>query len=1054
MRVVLVLLALGSVTLGAEPTGKTHTVKLNGHTFTLPEGFTIELAAKTPLVDRPIVATFDRKGRLYVADSSGSNEKTAEQLKNPTHRIVRLEDTNGDGVFDRSTVFADKMMFPEGLLWHAGHVYCAAPPHIWKLTDTNDDGQADQRAIWFDGKTLTGCANDLHGPYLGPDGWLYWCKGAFAKQTYTLPNGKEFTTRASHIFRAKPDGTHIEPVMTGGMDNPVDVAFLPNGERFFTTTFLQHPAGGKRDGLIHAIRGGIYGKDHDVIYDAAHPWTSPNVMPVLTHLGPAAPAGLHCYESTVGGLGDTAPLTNRLFACQFNLRKVSMHTLVPEGSSYRTIDADWLVSDQQDFHPTDILEDPDGSLLVVDTGGWYKLCCPSSQLVKTDVFGAIYRVRRTAEFHKKIDDPWGKQLAQQKETVGALAWRIGHPDWYSTVVQQHAIEQLATHGDAAIKHLRSRMLGLDTDMEHEKAWVNALWVAARIDTAEARAFVREMQADAMERFSGAMRSHIRQTATQIMGRWDVRDGLATLTKLLGDDDLITRRLAVEALGQMRAKQAVPDLLKVLEQPSDRGLQHAVTYALIVIGDTDGTRVGLKHSTVAVRRCALTALDQMGAPLDIPSTIALMDDTDPGLQATAVWIVGRHPEWANDVAKVLQTRLTQQDFNAVGREAIVPLLVRFVKSPVVQELLAKVLGEPHAPPEAQRAVLQAMARSGLKELPEGWQDALTQAIQRHPSLHSAIINTLRLLPPAKKNSDELRTALTRLADAPGTNDIRLGAFAVLPSGMALTPNQFKFLGAALDRERPVAERSLAADALSKAKLSVPQYHALVEQLATVGPLEVDRLLGVFAATADDEVGLHLLRVLNTPAVRPALRVDSIRERLKKYSPKVQQEAETLYKALNADFAQQRERLEGLLKSLPTGDVRRGQAVFNSTKTACIACHTIGYVGGKIGPDLTRIGGIRSERDLLEAVLYPSASFVRSYEPLTVRTLAGQSYNGIPKKDAPDEVILTLAADKEITIPRKDIDDLQPGKVSIMPAGLEQQLTPQEWADLLAFLKACR
>ena len=60
------------------------------------------------------------------------------------------------------------MMFPEGILWHRGVVYVAAPPHIWKLTDTDDDGKAEKREVWFDGKTLTGCANDLHGPYLGP----------------------------------------------------------------------------------------------------------------------------------------------------------------------------------------------------------------------------------------------------------------------------------------------------------------------------------------------------------------------------------------------------------------------------------------------------------------------------------------------------------------------------------------------------------------------------------------------------------------------------------------------------------------------------------------------------------------------------------------------------------------------------------------------------------------------------------------------------------------------------------------------------------------------
>ena len=194
----IVLAALAAQTTGARQPAAA------APAFRLPPGFTIERVAGPPLVDRPMVADFDDQGRLYVADSSGSNDRVEKQLADRPHRIVRLEDKNGDGRFDTSVVFADRMMLPEGTMWLDGSLYVAAPPSIWKLTDTDGDGVADRREEWFKGETLTGCANDLHGPYLGPDGWIYWTKGAFAQQTHARPSGSPLVTRAAHIFRRRP----------------------------------------------------------------------------------------------------------------------------------------------------------------------------------------------------------------------------------------------------------------------------------------------------------------------------------------------------------------------------------------------------------------------------------------------------------------------------------------------------------------------------------------------------------------------------------------------------------------------------------------------------------------------------------------------------------------------------------------------------------------------------------------------------------------------------------------------------------------------------------
>jgi len=247
---------------------------------------------------------------------------------------------------------------------------------------------------------------------------------------------------------------------------------------------------------------------------------------------------------------------------------------------------------------------------------------------------------------------------------------------------------------------------------------------------------------------------------------------------------------------------------------------------------------------------------------------------------------------------------------------------------------------------------------------------------------------------------------------------------------------------------------AVEALLRAGLTREQYLSLADLPKAIGPMELDRLLDVFAKTTDDAVGKRLLESLEASPVRSSLRVGGLTARLAKYGPAVQKSLAVLCRKLDADLAAQREQLDALLGSLGKGDVRRGQAVFNSQKAACLSCHAIGYVGGKVGPDLTRIGQIRSERDLLEAIVFPSASFVRSYEPVQVTTAAGKSYNGLVRQETPEHIVLALTATEEVRLARAEIEEMVPSKLSIMPAGMDKVLTKQELADLVAFLRACK
>ena len=134
----------------------------------------------------------------------------------------------------------------------------------------------------------------------------------------------------------------------------------------------------------------------------------------------------------------------------------------------------------------------------------------------------------------------------------------------------------------------------------------------------------------------------------------------------------------------------------------------------------------------------------------------------------------------------------------------------------------------------------------------------------------------------------------------------------------------------------------------------------------------------------------------------------------------------------------------------GDVRRGQSVFLGQKAACYNCHKIGYRGGEVGPDLTSISKARTERDLLEAIVYPSASFVRSYEPVIVRLKDDTEVSGILRSESDKELVVVPGPGAEQRIPRADVAEVRPGTVSLMPAGLIDSLLPEERLDLFRFL----
>jgi putative membrane-bound dehydrogenase-like protein len=1023
--------------LGEAPAAEMKPVAINGRMLQLATGLEIELVAGPPLIERPICADFDEDGRLYVAEAAGTSDKIAEHIRDKPHRVVRLEDTDDDGRFDRKTVFADRMMIPQGSMWFAGSLYVAAPPCIWKLTDTDGDGMADQRVEWFKGQEMMGCANDVRGPYLGPDGWIYWCKGGLLKLTVPRAGQPPFITSANHVFRQRPDGSGFEPVMIGGMDNPVEVAFTPGGERLFTTTQFQVPGTPRTDGLFHAVYGGVYPKDLPPIHD--YPWTGPTLLPVLTYWGASAPAGLARCESRTLGPG----FENNVVVAHFNYHKVTRHVLSPEGATFRSQDEDLLACRDVDFHPTDVLEDADGSLLVIETGGWYRFCCPSSSLFKPEVLGAIYRVRRPGL--PPVDDPRGRKLAWKTMSCEELVRLLGDE---RPAVRRRAVGALAARGAPAVPAVAIAIHSAPA----ADARRNAVWAATRIEHTAARAAVRTALTDADE--------SVRQAALHSVSAWRDRAALPGLLPLLRSDSAHNRRAAAEAIGRIGDQRAVPEILKALEIPADRMLEHSLTFALIDLDDREGTAKGLLSANPHTRRAALTALDQMkrgGVPAD--AVTGELASAEVKLRETAWWIAGRHPEWGAVLVQPLREELVRTEQEPADRDRLVPRLGHFARIAAVRDWLGEQLRDPSTPDEARRTIVRAMAQASPKEPPPVWIAALTQMLaSKNDMIIGDSVGAVQALRIARSGNDGLVAGLLRIAASPGVaTSVRLHALAAVPGGLdPVEPPMLAFLLSHLKPDQPVADRSVATEVLSHAKLRPEQLEALAGCLKEVGPLELGRLLDAFGRSSEERVGRSLVAALKASPARSSLRVATLRPRLARFGPAVQDQAGRLFAAIEADTADQRAKLESLLASLrhKEGDVRRGHELFHSTKMACSSCHAIAYVGGTVGPALTQIGQLRTEEDLLESLVFPSATLVQGYESVAVATTDGRVLNGVIVKNASEAIVLVTGPDQQVRLARDEIEDLKPSKVSIMPDGLAEQLTPQELVDLLVFLKSCR
>ena len=994
----------------------------------VPPGFVVEVVAAPPLVEHPMMAGFDEQGRLYVADSVGENLPADELLTKLPNCVRRLEDTDGDGRFDRSTKFADKMTLPMGALWHAGALYVASPPHIWRLEDTDDDGVADRREVLVSKFGFSGNAASIHGCFLGPCGRIYWCDGRHGHEFVDADGNQRSKGLAARVFSCRADGSDVEVFCGGGMDNPVEVCFLPSGEMLGTMTFY-NPDDVRHDALVHFIWGGVYPRKHACLSEFKR--TGP-LMPYLSRFDTVAPAGLAYHDGN--GLGPS--FRDNVFSVQFNTHLVLRHRITRAGATFRSQDEPFLVSSSPDFHPTDVLVDADGSLLVIDTGGWFRIGCPTSRVAKPEILGAIYRVRRADG--TKPRDARGLQLAWDRATADALAARL---DDTRSAVRQRAIDTLARRGAAACEALAAVLAG-----GSPVARRNAVWALARMnDPAAEPLLVDAMRDDDLD---------VRLAALRAVGTLRLASAASAATALLGDGQPAVRREAATALGRIGRKSAVPALLDALALGGDRFVEHALIYALIELDDAAQTAAGLKHASPLVRRGALIALDQMDhGRLSRDQVVAQLAIDDAPLRKTALEIMARHPDWASEIVAQLRDWLRQPIGDETQRQVVQGALIAFLSQPEIERLTAELLDDPKVSEATHLLLLTAVGRSGAEVKTEELTAALGRALENDsPAVRAEAVATIEAVGLVSKYHSRL---IEIGSDAREPAALRVAALAAAADGRTLPPEAFDFLVRTLqDAQAAALQRMAAAEALGKARLDRSQRQRLTGLIASAGPLELPALFEAFAQGGDARLGEQLVGALNASAAVTSIPASKLREYLERFPESTQQAAQPLWQRIEAARRDQQAHLTELMAQLHEGDAARGREIFFGQKTACSACHQVRGEGGNIGPDLSTIGRIRTRRDLLESIVYPSLSLARGYESVSVATADGKIYTGVIRHETAEAIYLRTAQRAEVRIARADIDELEPSSQSIMPQGLEKVMTVEELSHLLAFLTSLR
>lgn len=517
-------------------------------TFTVPDGFQVQLFASEPQIQKPMNMAFDARGRLWV---SGSNDYPFPNFtENATDSIRILEDTDGDGRADRYTTFVEGITIPLGLYPYQDGVIAFSIPNITFYRDTDADGQADQREVLYGPFDYSRDTHGLNNAFRrGLDGWIYACHGFNNHSQVAGRDGHTVSMQSGNTYRFQIDGSRIEQ-HTHGQVNPFGMSFDHFGDLYNSDCHTKPVTLLLRDGYYPS-----FGKPHDGLGF---------VPQVMEHLhGSTAIAGLAQYT----GGQFPAEYENSLFVGNVMTSRVHRDRIVYTGSTVHVEEQpDFLTSSDPWFRPVDIQAGPDGALYIADFYnriiGHYEV--PLDHPGRDRQRGRIWRVTYVGDKkHPSLERPLDLTKQSAEELVSQLA-APNLPSAYRVVEQ--LVERIGTD---AVPVLQAVMTSPATSQQH----AYALWALHRL---------KSLTPADLRNASQSREVIVPIHVQRILGDLDDWSDEQRQLALAGLQDVpIIRRAAAEALGKHPDVSQISHLIKAYYAApvADVHLQHACKIAL-------------------------------------------------------------------------------------------------------------------------------------------------------------------------------------------------------------------------------------------------------------------------------------------------------------------------------------------------------------------------------------------------------------------------------------------------------------------------------------------